>query len=230
MRGAITHLSKDSVARLCFVAANAPDVGLCSMLTMTYHPDAAPRDGRAVKRHVAAALVRLSRQPQAPPLHSYLWFLEFQANGSPHVHVISNVPVPSPTRTVRPGSQQNMAATLAWSEWLASLSGATGEAKDRMTRAACSWERLRTVDGATRYVLKYGASLKQKAVPPGFTLCGRFWGHSRDMRPRPVADYMASAVHVEDAGAAGRNGAPFRVQYGAAGRYDPRGRPTLAFR
>lgn len=223
-RGSVTRFSRASVERFAFVAANAPDVGLCSMLTLTYHPDAAPGDGRTVKRHLNAALQR-ARRLALPPRNpvpcalQYVWFLEFTLAGVPHLHLLLNLPIPSPAVFVRRGSLQNVEATREWCRWWTVETGAKGEVARKMALASASWERLRKSDGAVRYCLKYGASLKQKTVPEGFQDVGRFWGHSRAMRPVPVFDGVVSCVTVARARWAGRGDEPFRVQYGAADRF-----------
>lgn len=45
-----------------------------------------------------------------------------------------------------------------------------------------TWENIRLVDGAKRYVAKYAGKPYQKVVPTWFSDIGRFWGVSRGVR------------------------------------------------
>lgn len=82
-RREITHFSTRSRMRLAFVAHNA-DQAFKSMLTLTY-PAQFPTTGKIVKVHLNRFLGWLRRKYDDP---GYLWFLEFQRRGAPHIHIL----------------------------------------------------------------------------------------------------------------------------------------------
>lgn len=55
-----------------------------------------------------------------------------------------------------------------------------------------AWEAVREKDGAKRYALKYSLKPHQKKVPKQYQDVGRFWGCSRDVRPKPLATWEAT--------------------------------------
>jgi hypothetical protein len=67
------------------------------------------------------------------------------------------------------------------------------------------WELIKTEGGARRYVTKYAAKAIQKEVPKDYQNVGRFWGGSRDTKPKVQATidvtdeelrgYLASKGH-----------------------------------
>ncbi len=81
--------SKKSLLRLMFLM-QATRLEFASMLTLTY-PRFYPLDGLIVKRDVAAIAQTLRRADI-----EYLWFLEFQKRGAPHVHVLTDQRVITP--------------------------------------------------------------------------------------------------------------------------------------
>ena len=82
-RADISMFSTRSRMRLAFVAHNA-DQEFRSMLTLTY-PAEFPTDGKLVKAHLNRFLGWIRRKYVDP---GYLWFLEFQARGAPHIHIL----------------------------------------------------------------------------------------------------------------------------------------------
>ena len=162
-RSEVTEFSKASRQRLAFIASNT-SVRFTSMLTLTY-PREFPSDGKAVKRNLNTFLTYLKRYVSGL---DYLWFLEFQKRGAPHIHLL--------LRGMRVSRE-----TQAWvsSTWYHIC--ATGDEKH--LRAGTRLERVRKPDGARRYALKYAYKMKQKAVPEGYRNVGRFWGHSRGVKP-----------------------------------------------
>ena len=158
--------------RLAFVAANSP-VRFTSMLTLTY-PRHFPSDGRTVKRHLNTFLTALRR---AHPAVEYLWFIEFQKRGAPHFHVLM--------RGIRVHS-----ATQKWcsSTWYRICD--TGD--ERHLRAGTRLECIRVPNGAARYAVKYAYKMRQKTVPPDYRNVGRFWGHSRAVKPVPNGTFRCT--------------------------------------
>jgi len=121
------------------------------MVTLTYGATW-PNDGRIVKQHLNAFFERLRRSNWFDS-HSLVWWLEFQARGAPHIHMVVT------------GWLSKVWVTNAWHE----ISGAPKESATRV-------EQLRQADQAGSYAAKYAAKSDQKEVPEGFTNVGRFWG------------------------------------------------------
>jgi hypothetical protein len=151
-RGRITAMSSKSLRNLVFSVRNIP-VQLRHMITLTY-PAAFPATGREVKHHWDVFLKCLRRKY---PDVAGVWFLEFQARGAPHLHLLLNKSV------------NRLWLSRVWYRVVDS-----GDVSHMLagTRA----EQLREVHAAMAYVSKYAAKMDQKEVPEGFTDVGRFWG------------------------------------------------------
>lgn len=178
MRREVTTFSKASRMRLAFVACNT-SVVFRTMITLTY-PRVYPSDGELVKKHLNIFLKRLGRKGfflgwEAIKL-AYLWFLEFQLRGAPHIHLLVSRATPA-------GLDERRELYKAVAEaWYAIVD--SGDA--RHLAAGTRVERIRKVDGAARYAVKYAFKMKQKLVPAAYRNIGRFWGHSWDVAPHPV--------------------------------------------
>lgn len=167
-RGNVTMLSKKSRQRLAFVANNTRIV-FRSMITLTY-PNEYPTDGKTVKTHLQTFLKWCRRRFVSP---SYLWFLEFQRRGAPHIHILLDYPMPQEE------TQRYVLFKNVSQQWYNTVK--SGDLKHLKAGTRC--ERIRKPDGAARYCLKYAYKTKQKCVPVGFRDVGRFWGCSRDVPP-----------------------------------------------
>ena len=160
-RAEVETLSQKSLKRLAFVAQNT-SVKLGHMVTLTY-PSSFPLDGVTIKRHLQRFLQMVRRRGL-----SYLWFLEFQRRGAPHFHVLLT------------GALARDHVSQFWYR-------VVGSGDERHLRAGTRCEQIRSQEGAARYVAKYAAKREQKVVPRDFSSVGRFWGHSADVKPEPVA-------------------------------------------
>ena len=177
-RGEVVELSRSSLKKLSFVANNS-EVDFTHMMTMTY-PEVFPEDGREVKRQLN---LFLTRARQLVGGLSYLWFMEFQKRGAVHFHVMTAGAVGVATAF--------------------ECSGVGGELRDIWVGIVAGWYRdggmvpcahhatyglhmepIRESLGAARYVAKYAAKVDQKQVPEWYASVGRFWGNSRDVKPR----------------------------------------------
>jgi len=127
------------------------------MVTLTYGATW-PNDGRVVKAHLRAFFERMRRAGWFEK-ESLVWWLEFQARGAPHLHMVLT------------GWLSKDFVASAWSE----ISGAPIESCTRT-------ESLKHADAAGSYASKYAAKSDQKEIPPGYTNVGRFWG-CRGARP-----------------------------------------------
>lgn len=171
-RAEVTEFSRASRRRLAFVASNT-SVTFRTMLCLTYPRDF-PSDGREVKRNLHAFLVWLQRDLGGC---WYLWFLEFQKRGAPHVHILVDWPWPS-SRT----AQRDFRFRVAM-QWYRVV----GSGDSRHLAAGTSCERIRSKTGTARYAVKYASKMQQKWVPAGYRNVGRFWGCSRAVVP-PVPE------------------------------------------
>ncbi|GAG68905.1 unnamed protein product [marine sediment metagenome] len=174
-RREVSRFSKAARARLAFVAGNT-EIEFTTMITLTY-PKVFPCDGQTVKRHLNAFLTWMRRRSDGI---SYLWFLEFQKRGAPHIHVMLNAELPR-KETEKAGVYREVAL-----KWYAIV----GSGDEKHLRAGTRTERVRTQDGARHYAVKYASKMIQKSVPPDFRNVGRFWGCSRDVPPKPQASIM----------------------------------------
>jgi hypothetical protein len=163
-----------------FVALNT-DVVFRSMVTLTY-PQAFPRDGKVVKKHLNKMLGWLKYHALQS---NYLWFFEWQRRGAPHVHILLE-------RSLR-GLVSGKDVSSAWYRICDS-----GDEKHLL--AGTKTERLRKKDGAVRYALKYASKMRQKRVPDDFINVGRMWGHSRPVAPKPKR--QASFANLDELKAA----------------------------
>lgn len=176
-RGAITEFSKASRKRLAFVASNT-GVDFTTMITLTY-PSEYPRDGAEVKRDLRGFLDYVRRVFDTP---EYLWFLEFQKRGAPHVHILLDITWPTTKEGV---NRLRVGVAATWYRLVAS-------GDEKHFYAGTSTEKLRSPDGGKRYAVKYALKMYQKAVPPDYWHCGRFWGHSSGVRPVPGRSYRCT--------------------------------------
>lgn len=164
-RGEVAYLSRKSLRRLTFVAQNTA-VKFVSMVTLTY-PKKFPLSGKTVKRHLNAFLAAMRYHWQ--PL-DYIWWLEFQKRGAPHIHLLTAV---------------NLAG---WQQWISERwYGIVGSQDTKHLAAGTNCEALRSVDGAARYITAYASKPEQKTIPKIFRDVGRWWGHSRAVAPQPIA-------------------------------------------
>lgn len=158
-RGEIERLSEESLRRLAFVASNT-DVEFTTMITLTY-PGEWESNGRIVKSHLKAFIQFMRRRIR--PL-SYLWFLEFQERGAPHFHILFV------------GYLDKTAVSSAWYEIV-------GSGDEFHLAAGTRVEAVEKQGGARRYAVKYAQKARQKGVPEVYRSVGRFWGHSKDVKP-----------------------------------------------
>jgi hypothetical protein len=177
VKGNVSYLSAKSRSRLMFiVSATSAEFG--SMITLTY-PGLYPTSGQQVKHHLRRMLQYLNRQYGK----DYLWFLEFQSRGAPHLHVLYCMDVVS--------MDDRKWLAVAWCRAIGidtdgvylGLRGDDRRSESRKVmdvhRHRRAWEKVKSKDGASRYVSKYAFKTYQKEVPREFSDCGRFWGHSK---------------------------------------------------
>lgn len=212
VRGEVSVFSDKSRRRLAFTVANT-DAKFSSMLTLTYQSDLAPRNGKEIKRHLNAFL---SFWRNRHPGVDYVWFMEFTKKGIPHFHVLISTEVPEPRMKMKSGSVQNLEMTRELSGRWASITGNPGSAMDR---ASVAFETIRNPDGAARYVNKYAYKTDQKECPEGFRDCGRFWGASKGVKPKPIVTESLTSEEIGVSGFETYDGpenqkTAYRIQFG----------------
>lgn len=160
-RGVIKYLSQKSRNKLALVVTET-QVRFRSILTLTW-PKVYPRDGREVKKLLNRVLNWIRRNLEC----EYLWFLEFQARGAPHIHILLETEV-----------RKREKLANYWSRVVTD-----DESERRKVRRVHShsrqWQNVQKPDGARRYATKYATKTEQKTVPLSYQNVGRFWGASR---------------------------------------------------
>ena len=179
--------SSASRARMAWVVAETA-VEFQSMFTATVPAELWDVTGVGFKAAMNRFQTALKRRQV-----DYLWFLEFTQKGIPHAHYLLTI---APDNTFYRGSlrteqQARIGLARLWYNAILSGSGALGSDvlwqkvkyvhAEQHTDGRWAWERLKTVDGAKRYALKYALKTYQKNPPAGFRV-GRFYGYSRRVR------------------------------------------------
>ncbi len=135
--------------------------------------------GRVIKAQMKALRKRLGRFLSGLGISSWsaLWFLEFQARGAPHIHLM-------------------LFDCILSADTLRRLRGWLGRAWAAVVAHPDPVERAKHVRVGTRvekmrsnhfgYAVKYATKTEQKEVPSEFGSVGRFWGCWNYTAPEPV--------------------------------------------
>lgn len=209
-RGKVTVFSKKSRQRLAFTVNNTT-VEFRTMVTLTY-PREYPTNGKAVKKHLNAFLTWARRR--FSPL-SYIWFLEFQKRGAPHIHLLLDYVLPQTSGLCVTVYRE---VGKRWFDIVGS-----GDAKHAV--AGTRTERIRKPDGAARYALKYCYKMEQKWIPLDFRDVGRFWGCSRGVKPTeprviPMDDGTVRGILMDWDYSPDSHTLVYQTLYGCAERFD----------
>lgn len=178
-RGNIMSMSKQSLIRLMFtMQCTVVDFG--SMFTLTY-PMYYPNNGQVVKSDINLLAQKVRRLGW-----SYLWFLEFQKRGAPHIHFLLEPAAVTPRMRAEFGLFWT--SRIAQAQWFWEKCPPESYITEviKMAKFNChhsTFQVLREKDGARNYATKYAAKEKQKKVPENYKSVGRFWGASRDVKP-----------------------------------------------
>lgn len=177
-KGKIRKLSKKSLRRLNHIM-QCTSTEFKSMITLTYGRYY-PREGTIVKQDLKHMMYFVKSVSE-----SWLWFLEFQKRGAPHIHILTTVPYILPSMHLR--LAYRWVIRQADSPYF-QLAVKPDEIYERLKDMVVfnmrpeAWEVIRKKDGARRYVSKYASKQEQKAVPVNYQDVGRFWGCSKDVR------------------------------------------------
>jgi len=154
-----------------------------------------PIDGREVKRSLGALFDSIRRRWGKRV--EWLWWLEFQKRGAPHVHILTvgEVHRELATRQVfRLKKGKRKAATVfcgAEVDWLVArwldILGDDSQAALRFNQGGI-WEKWRKVDGAARYAAKEAAHCYQTQIPAEYHNVGAWWHRSRGYQAPVIAE------------------------------------------
>lgn len=182
-RGVINMLTRKALVRLMFTV-HCTEIEFRSMFTATY-PKIYPRDGTVVKDDINAMANKFRRMG-----FTYLWFLEFQERGAPHVHWLLDNATISPRLRIDIGLYWTQRIVL--SDWFCQRVTSLEEYQKETMKIARfnthpeTFSLIRERDGARNYVVKYASKEKQKEVPKDYSQVGRFWGASQSVKPDAV--------------------------------------------
>lgn len=164
---AIFRFSESSARRLNVVARNSGRF-IKSQVCLTFH-NTWPVDGVQVKAIFHNFLVKISKL--FPVDLYYLWCLEFQERNAPHFHFYSSIP---PT-------WENQALIIdAWVSSAKLSNDPTSVWWHMRDENFFAWK----MSAGSYLVKEYIAKSSQKQVPEQYKNVGRFWGHSRNMKPQ----------------------------------------------
>ena len=157
-RGAVSSFSDRSRGRLLFTAFNA-SVDWVGFAVLTY-PGEFSNDGRKVKRDIHTLCKRIRREFGA----SYLWGIEFQTRGAPHVNFLFDKFIPKDIL----------------SRWWFEI---VGSGDEKHLSAGTRIEFCKSSEQAAGYMAAAYSAKKsvQKTVPEDFKNVGRFWGATRGL-------------------------------------------------
>lgn len=150
-------------ARLKFRSAAQ---GMVTVFCLTYPIEMrGDLDGREIKRHFDTFMKAFKRQYGKDT--RYVWVLEFQKNGNPHYHVMTDY---------CPGDIEEMDAWCR-QKWFDIVDSCL---EKHFHNGLRSLEFIRTNQGCADYMAAYLNKHEQKQVPSHFQGVGRFWGGSRN--------------------------------------------------
>jgi len=185
----IKMLTNKSLQKL-IATVQATDIEFYTMLTLTY-PKIFPNNGQEVKADLNGMLSYLRSKWE----FEYLWFIEFQKRGAPHFHILTDHR--SITPSMRLGLAEVWVKKIINSDWFIAQTVIESVNCDKceydvMTRHVKNafavvlhrdtWQFVRDLDGAKKYVTKYASKPEQKEVPKNYRDVGRFWGCSKGVR------------------------------------------------
>jgi len=174
-RGRIGKLTRSSLTRLEFIAANAA-TRFGSLITLNYHGEQNTGEDEALRNYRIA--MRSKRDLNRffsclrRELGAYLWVQEFQARGVVHYHVMCEG---------RPSYERIM---LAWVR-------ATGQLEDEAARKhSVKVDAIRGERAVRSYLGRYLGKSRQKSLPLGVSSAGRWWGRSKRLKLELVRELV----------------------------------------
>lgn len=161
-KSAITEFSIKS-QRNCKFKFDSASRGMTSAICLTYPQEMRETlDGRIIKKHFKAFILAYLREFGLDG--RYFWVLEFQRNGNPHFHIVTDCKADIK-------AQRDFVAA----RWYKIV----GSGLQKHYKAGTSCELVRSQAGVASYIAGYLKKANQKQVPENFHNVGRFWGGSR---------------------------------------------------
>lgn len=208
-RTGVYEMTRKSKLRLTHIIANC-EIKFCSLMTLTYGDYIHPLDGKELKRQLNVFLGQLRKRFGC----EYAWFLEFTTRQQrPHIHVLCTV-VPNQFDRIWLGEIWSKVSVYDAVRRILESKG-NGlivrhpinmfdvldecEKVFKVHKHPKCWEKVRKSDGAMRYALKYASKEEQKLVPAQFGNVGRFWGFSRGVVVKPLAELLIGETMDERA-------------------------------
>lgn len=206
--------SKRSLNRLVFLLNNCDNI-MQSMFTITMADEVSKRNSVEFHKGTLKAAIQKMRRDG---INQYCWVREFQANGSVHWHVFTDLKVGVPGAV-------NIELTQHWSRWMVEryrqgwindrcASNMTRRGKDGF-EGCVRVEQLHGDIGG-RYAGKEGSKRFQKIAPKRWRDGGAWWRASRNVQCTP-GDIKRLAVESLDHAEVKINGKtryiPYRVQF-----------------
>jgi len=168
--------SDKSRANLKFMAANSRDI-IKTQFCMTYKENW-PTTGKALKAHLN---LFLNAARKKNPGFEYIWIGEFQTRGAPHFHLFSNL---------EHTKKNHRMLSDIWHR-IAGYSRKDHAKFHAHPKNFIPWDM-----GTGNYLCKYLDKLHQKCIPDGFTNFGRWWGNSRNLKPRIIDEISRDEVNL----------------------------------
>lgn len=170
-------------AKFMFTSASR---GMTTAVTLTYPEELQPQlNFNRINRDREVFIKALKREYGNNI--RYVWLKEFQANGSPHYHMM----IECPDATIQ---DQDWFIRSAWYDIVDS-----GLIKHFYNGVYC--DSIRSQQGYATYLATYLAKMDQKTAPDWFGKVGRFWGGSRnafeiDKQEIIFEDSMVGVAHA----------------------------------
>lgn len=180
-RGEVTEFSRKSRRRLIQKMMKVESSRLCDpvFLTLTWHKEW-KADHDEVQRQLNAFLQAVRRKWED---YEYIWRLEFQKRGAPHIHMILWRPAGSK------GLDANDVEKWASETWHRITEEPSAHHKEYGAdcRQITSWRE------ASAYVSKYCAKLEKR---PQIEYTGRRWAASQSLPTDPVSSHVADLPYI----------------------------------
>lgn len=141
-------------------------------------------DGRQIKKNFKAFILAYLRRFGIRG--RYIWVLEFQKNGNPHFHLLTDCK-----------ADIKLQREFIAARWFKIVDSKL----EKHLKAGTSCEAVRSQAGVSSYMASYLKKADQKQVPDNFHNVGRFWGGSKNAFEveRSVSVFEDSMQGVADA-------------------------------
>jgi len=192
-RGLITDRSGKSRKRLSFTVANS-ETQIVGMIVLTWRH--APIDGKLVKRQLGDLFDAIRRRWGRKI--EWLWWLEFQRRGAPHIHILTAGDIHDELGTVQRQRRGRLRTIYTgheiewmWRKWLKIIKAEDCRESVKFNSGGV-WEKFDKPDGAARYCAKDAWKPHQTKVPSEYANVGAWWHRSRGFKsPEMISELLA---------------------------------------